>query len=125
MNVNEAFDVLEKSVMYPQRVQACEWLNAGGFPPPGGGGTPPGGVPPPAGSPTPPPAGRAAGWLSNPPPECVVQALAAAGFGLHWASHAPDAALLMLLPLEGRDDLQAERPEDGRSCGNSAPVPAR
>ena len=75
MNVNEAFDVLEKSVMYPQRVQACEWLNAGGFPPAGEVGTALAVIP--------------AGWLSNPPPECVVQALAAAGFGLHWASHAP------------------------------------
>jgi len=111
MNVNEAFDVLEKSVMYPQRVQACEWLNAGGFPPAGEGGPALAGFPRRGGGP--------------PPPECVVQALAAAGFGLHWASHAPDAALLMLLPLEGRDDLQAERPEDGRSCGNSAPVPAQ
>ena len=111
INVSKAFDVLEKSVMYPQRVQACEWLNAGGFPPAGEVGTALAVIP--------------AGWLSNPPPECVVQALADAGFGLHWASHAPDAALLMLLPLEGRDDLQAERPEDGRSGGNSAPVPAR
>lgn len=111
INVSKAFDVLEKSVMYPQRVQACEWLNAGGFPPAEEIGTALAVIP--------------AGWLSNPPPECVVQALAAAGFGLHWASHAPDAALLMLLPLEGRDDLQAERPEDGRSGGNSAPVPAR
>lgn len=111
INVSKAFDVLEKSVMYPQRVQACEWLNAGGFPPAEEIGTALAVIP--------------AEWLSNPPPECVVQALAAAGFGLHWASHAPDAALLMLLPLEGRDDLQAEQPEDGRSGGNSAPVPAR
>lgn len=107
MNIAEAFDVLHEQMMLRQRFAAQDVLQAEVYPPEG---VAYGFVVIPA------------EWKSNPPPECVVQALAACGFDFRWVSFAPAAPLLLLLRREAPDAVRAALPEGGRKDGSFEPA---